>query len=137
MPAPGIERISGYCQCSHIAVGGDTNRGGTPWPVSPPATFHYVKPLRHQSRRKELVNVSTNQPLNQSTIQPTNQPPTAFIIKSTMGVGSGRLCGWCLKPGLCMTVISPCSAFIFFSNRLVLSAGGTASSSSAQRIKTG
>jgi hypothetical protein len=24
---------------SHVAVGEDSNRGGLPWPVSPPATF--------------------------------------------------------------------------------------------------
>jgi hypothetical protein len=29
---------------SHIAVGGDTNRGDPPWPVGTPATFfHYNK----------------------------------------------------------------------------------------------
>ena len=28
---------------SHLAVGGDTNRGVPPWPVSPPATSAIVR----------------------------------------------------------------------------------------------
>jgi len=28
----------------HITVGGDTNRGALPWPVSPPATFCSLTP---------------------------------------------------------------------------------------------
>jgi len=27
----------------HIAVGGDTNHGAMPWPVSPPATLDHTK----------------------------------------------------------------------------------------------